>query len=223
MLPLIPDGSPAAELVAAVDAAFVETGRELAGWPNPRPDRMPLDEEYSRVTHPHKWRILAARIDAWFAALVIAGLAEIETETEVEWEEPPGSIVTRTDRAVPRAQGAVPLVVAKGRMGDVDDAGVTLGVGDPAVALTGIPHCGCDACDWGSQDALDELDEYVLSVVTGAYRRLRRGKREITVISGEHWQAWGRFRYRKIDKILASPRGWNQLSGAPWFNEKEQV
>ena len=223
MLPLIPDGSPAAELVAAVDAAFVETGRELDGWPNPRPDRMPLDEEYSRVTNPHKWRILAARAEAWLVALADMGLAEIETGTDFVWEAPPRLDANRTDRATPRALGALPLVVAKKRLGEIDDAGVALGVGNPAVLLLATPDCGCDACDWGSQYALDELDEYVLSVVTGAYRRLRRGKREITVISGEHWQARGRFRYRKIDKILASPRGWKEFSGAPWFNEEEQV
>jgi len=50
------------------------------------------------------------------------------------------------------------------------DAGVSLGVGDPAVLVLAAPDCGCDACDSGSQDALDELDEYMLSVVTGSER-----------------------------------------------------
>ncbi|MCY3863114.1 MAG: DUF6226 family protein [bacterium] len=47
------------------------------------------------------------------------------------------------------------------------DAGVSLGVGDPAVLVLAAPDCGCDACDSGSQDA---LDEYMLSVVTGSER-----------------------------------------------------
>ena len=98
--------------MAAVDAAFVETGRELPGWRDPHPDRMPLDEEYSRVTNPQRWRILAARAEAWFAALAAAGLAEIEAEAEVAWQELPRFPVARTIRAVPRAPGAIPLVVA---------------------------------------------------------------------------------------------------------------
>jgi len=188
--------SPVEELVGAVDAAFVETGRGLAGWPNPHPDRLPLDEEYSRVTNPYKWQILAARADAWLAALADAGLAEIEEETNVAWEEPPRLEPNRAYRARPRAPGALPLVVAMERLEGIDDAGVSLGVGDPAVLLLATPGCGCDACDSGSQDALDEFDEYMLSVVTGSYRKLRLGKREITVISDNHRSSRGFGRYR---------------------------
>ena len=253
--------TPVNELVAAVDAAFVETRREMAGWPDPHPDRMPLDEEYSRVTNPHRWRILGARAEAWFAVLVDAGLAKIEAQTEVAWQKQPRTIVTRTDRAVPRTAEALPLVVARSRLAEVEDAGVTLGVGDPVAVLAVIPDCGCDACDSGSQDALDEFDEYVLSVVTGSYRQLWRGKREITVIS-EHRNRSSGFKHRRFnlggfmmrarplarplpasassvallrgfkvgvafpkrrrdhfERILANPKGWNELSGAPWFNE----
>ena len=64
------------------------------------------------------------------------------------------SVVTRTDLAVPRTAEALPLVVARSRLAEVEDAGVTLGVGDPVAVLAVIPDCGCDACDSGSQDAL---------------------------------------------------------------------
>lgn len=99
------------ELVAAVDAAFVETGRGLSGWPDPHPDRSPLDEEYSRVTNSQRWKILIARVEAWFAALAAAGLAETE-EAFVVWREPPRVTVSRTFQAVPQAPDALPLVVA---------------------------------------------------------------------------------------------------------------
>lgn len=205
------------ELVAAVEAAFVETGRRLATWPDPHPDRSPYDDEYSRVTDPGKWRIVGARADAWLAALAETALAEVEFDTEIVWRVPPSTIVTRTHRAMPRVAGAMPLVVARSRLDAVDDAGVTLGVGHPAVRLAAIPTCGCDACDSGSQDVLDELDEYVLGVVSGAYRRLWKGDREITVISQQRWSASGVFDRGEVEVILSRPDGWHELPGASWM------
>jgi hypothetical protein len=203
--------------VAAVEAAFVETGRGLTPWVDPHPDRSPLEEEYSRVTDPGKWRIVGARADAWLAVLAENRLADIVLDAEVSWDVPPGTIVTRTDRAVPRTAGAIPLIVGRSRLDAVDDAGVTLGVGDPAVRLAAIPTCGCDACDSGSQDVLDELDQWVLGVVTGAYRRLWKGDREITVIAGVRWSGSGGFARREVEAILSRPDGWHELAGASWI------
>jgi hypothetical protein len=132
---------------------------------------------------------------------------------------PPGTVVSRTDRVVPYVSGGLPLVVARSQLGAVDDAGVTLGVGDPAVCVTWIPDCGCDACDSGSQDVLDELDEYVLGVVSGAFRRLWSGDREITVISSERRCASGMSGRRETDAILADPGGWHEMSGTPWISD----
>ena len=268
-----------------MDAAFVETGRGLDSWQDPHPDRMPLEEEYSRVTNPQRWEILTARAEAWFAALDAAGLAEIRVAS-VDWREPPWVTVSSTFRAVPRALGAIPLVVAWNRTKEVDWPGVVLGVGDPAEVVAIIPDCACDACDRGSQEALDQLDEYVLGVVSGAYRKLWRGRREITVYSKDHWgrsgferrrlNLWrllpGRFvgipsaansemaatgyytlrtsdnqgksRWlnplrraisnnlgngsrrkkadKKIEKVLAHPKGWHQLHGSPWLNDNQE-
>ena len=185
------------ELVAAVDAAFVETGRGLSGWRDPHPNRMPLDEEYSRVTNPQRWKILAARSEAWFEALAAAGLAEIEAEAEVAWQEPPRFPAARTIRAVPLAPGAIPLVVAMTGFEGVEWPAVAIGAGNPADVLEVVPDCACDACDSGSQDALDVLDEYVICVVTGTYRKLRRGRREITVYSKDR-MSWSGFDKRRV-------------------------
>ena len=204
------------QLVEAVGAAFAETGYGLAAWPDPHPDRAPLDAEYSRVTDPYKWRIVGARAEAWVAALADAGLAEVAPDAEVIWAAPPSTLMTRATRITPHAAGALPLVVARNRLATVDDAGVTLGVGDPAFGLGMIPTCGCDACDSGSQDVLDELDEYVLGVVSGAYRRLWRGDRDITVVSAKRWQASGRFGRGEVEAVLARPEGWHELVGNPW-------
>ncbi len=141
---------------------------------------------------------MAARVEAWFEALAAAGLAEIEAEAEVAWQEPPKFPAARTIRAVPLAPGAIPLVVAMTGFEEVEWPAVALGAGDPAAVLEVVPDCACDACDSGSQDALDELDEYVICVVTGTYRKLWRGKREITVYS-EDEMGWSGFHRRRMN------------------------
>lgn len=209
------------ELLDAVDEAFAVTSRDLAPWPDPHPERRPRDEEYSRLSDPAKWRIVGARADAWMTALNTAGLAEVERNAPIRWEAPPRPLVSRADRLVPHVAGGLPLVLARSHLGPVDDAGVTLGVGDPAVVITWIPDCGCDACDSGSQDVLDELDEVIVGVVSGAFRRLASGERVITVIGTDRWSGSstgsGRFGRGEVARILADPTGWQELSGAPWL------
>lgn len=207
------------ELLAAVDEAFRVTGRGLARWPDPHPDRPPLDEEYSRVTNAAKWRIVGARGDAWADALSDAGLAVVERDVEVRWRVAPGSTISRSDRIMPYAAGALPLAVARSRIDDTDDAGVTLGVGDPAVCVALVPACGCDACDSGAQPEIDELDRVVLSVVLGTFRRLARGNQVITVSGHGSWSA-SNVPSRRVAAILARPRGWDELTGASWLGDR---
>lgn len=142
------------------------------------------------MTNPQKWRILRARAEAWLNALAATGLAQVEADVDLEWEEPPRIDVVSVQRALPRVAGTIPLVFGWTR--SEIDGGIVIGVGDPTVVVEVIPDCGCDACDSGSQDVLDLLDEYVLGVVAGEYRRLRRGKREITVYTQDR-QGWGGF------------------------------
>jgi hypothetical protein len=205
------------DLVAAVEAAFEVTSRGLASWADPHADRSPLDEEYSRVSDPAKWRIVGARADAWMVALEGAELAGVERDVGVRWREPAGPTITSTDRLVPHVAGALPLVVARSRIEDVDDAGLTLGVGDPAQCITWIPECGCDACDSGSDNELAVVDAHVLGVVTGAFRRLSRDDRSITILGDDGWSASG-LRSRDVGPILANPKGWRELSGRSWLD-----
>ena len=208
-------------LFDAVDEAFAITGRGLAPWPDPHPDRRPREEDYSRLSDPAKWRIVGARADAWVVALRAAGLAEVERKAPIRWEAPPRTVVSRADRVVPHVVGGLPLIVARSQLGAVDDAGVTLGVGDPAVVITWIPDCGCDACDSGSQDVLDELDEAIVGVVSGAFRRLASGDRVITVIGTDRWSASSTgsatFGRGEVAAVLADPTGWREVSGASWI------
>jgi hypothetical protein len=207
------------ELRALVDAAFEVTGRGFAAWPDPRPDRSPLDEEYSRVSDPAKWRIIGARAEAWLVTLSDVGLAVVERDVAVHWREAPGTSMSRTDRVVPRATGAVPLIVARSQIEDIHDAGVTLGVGDPAVCTAWFPHCGCDACDSGSHADLDQLDAQILAVVSGRFRRLAAGDRVITLLGDGGWRGVN-LRRHEVRAILTDPRGWEEVSGTSWLAER---
>ena len=212
------------ELEAAVESAFGQTSRGLARWPDPHPDHSAVpDESYSRCTNPAKWRILAARTDAWLIALVEADLATVERDATVTWTSQPGPVISHSERALPVAAGALELVVAHSRIDDVDDAGLVLGVGNPAECVDWFPDCGCDACDSGSQNELDHLDNHLRSVVTGSFRRLSEGDRVITALGADEWSASG-FRAgarrigRQVEDVLANPDGWHELTGPSWLD-----
>jgi hypothetical protein len=211
-----------ADLLAAVDDTFRQTSAGLSPWPDPHPDRSPPVDAYSRLTDPARWRILGARTDAWLSTLAGAGLAVVDADADVTWRVVQQPVITRAERVVPVAAGAVDLVVGHSRLGDVDDAGIVLGLGDPAETVTWFPNCGCDACDSGSQRELEDLDSHVLSIVTGAFRRLSDGDRRITVIGAGRWEASNfgrsaRTAHREVQAVLADPRGWDEISGHSWL------
>lgn len=229
----------------AVEDVFERTARGLAQWddPHPPPDRVVADEEYSRVTNPAKWRVIGARADAWLEVLAANDLATVRRGDAVEWEEPPGPNVTRVDLVRPRVPNGLPLVIGRSRIGTVDDAGVTLGVGLPAVFVHAVPDCGCDACDSGSTDVIDEIDTWLGAIVDGSFRRLSVPLGTITVLAdgvrsssqrvelprptdssgwrflpGPSGRAARRPRRRfEVDAVLADPTGWREWSGPPWF------
>lgn len=207
------------QLMGEVEAAFAATSIGMSRWedPHPPPDRIVADEEYSRVTNPARWRIIGARADAWIDALAKLGVAAVERGADPRWVESPPTVVTRTDVVTPAIEGGLPLVVCRSRIDGVPDAGVTLGVGDPAVSVAFLPECGCDACDSGSQDVLDHLDSYIRPIVTGEFRFLRRRTQSIMVL-GEGLRQGSNIRLRDgVDAILADPRGWDEVSGPPWL------
>lgn len=177
------------QLVGAVEAAFEVTARGLIRWddPHPPPERAVREEEYSRVTDAGKWRIVGARVEAWLQAL--DGRVSVERDAAVEWEEPPGPVVTRVDVVRPAVPGGLPLVVGRSRIGDVDDAGVVVAVGLPAVVVHRVPDCGCDACDSGSADVIAEIDSWLGAIVDGSFRHLSSRLGTITV-RGDGVRGW---------------------------------
>lgn len=204
------------ELIDSVEAAFATTGAGLSPWPNPHPDGSPRDDEYSRLTDPERWCIIGARLDAWIEVLVDEDVVVVDRDAEVEWVAAPGWSASRSDVLVPRAAGALGLVIVRIKLGHVEDAGVVLGVGNPATEVERFPDCGCDACDSGSQNELDHLDAHLVSIVTGRFRCLRRPGQQIVSLGDRGYGASGIGLPRDINAVLADPIGWDELTGAPW-------
>ena len=200
-------------MLTAVDTVFAVTAQGLAPWPDPHQGRLPADDEYSRVTNAARYRLVGARADAWIAVLTERGLASVRHD--VVWRQAPRTLVTRAERLEPAAPGALTLVVARSRIADVADAGVTLGVGQPAAFIEAFPDCGCDACDYGCQNELDHLDRHILAVVRGRFRRLAQGDRHVTLLGDDGWSAQN-LRSAQALAVLADPTGWEEISGAPW-------
>jgi len=210
-------------LDVALDEAFATTARGLSAWPDPRagwePGRSPPQEWYSRVLDPDKYRLLGARWAAWAKVLADAGLAALEDGATARWHDLPGVVVTGTDRLVPTAPGALPLVVAHMRIDDTPDAGLTVGVGDPAWTVAVIPFCGCDACDDGSEPLVEELDDTVWGVVSGAFRLVRDGDRRVLTLgprAARLWSAEGAFAADEPGRWLADPGDRAVVVGAAW-------
>jgi hypothetical protein len=201
------------ELFELVERVFERQSLGLDSWPDPHPDRQPAEGEYSRVTNAERYRIIGTRADAWAAAAVQLGLAV--SLDHVEWADPPQTDFRRPFMVAPTAVGALAVVIARSRLGDCDDAGLTLGAGSPAVAIDFFPDCGCDACDSGSQDLLDAVDLCFHAIVTGRYRRLSKGDQVITVI-GEI-RSLRNIDRRRADAVLAHPKGWTEITGTSWL------
>lgn len=208
------------DLVEAVDQRFAVRPPELAVWPDPHDGHPPADQEYSRATNPERWRILGARVDAWVAALAAAGLASVEqlAVDDIRWEESPHTRMSSAMRVIPSAMGARPMVVARSQIGGVPETGITLGWGDPAVLVGLFPHCGCDACDNGAQLDLDSVDDRLSSIVSGGYRRLNQGDRQVNEEASYGWRTAGEWKTGEVEAVLADPTGWDELSGATWLS-----
>lgn len=176
------------DLLDAVETAFAETAAGTPGWEDPHdgPDgdwRDALEEEYSRCLAPGKYRILWARADAWTQVLFARGwadAAEIADGASLPWLIEPLTARHRATVLRPRRPGAQPLTLLRTAPDDATGStdltgadaqlpGLVIGLGEPIVPVETVPDCGCDACDSGSADLLENLDSTILSIVDGSF------------------------------------------------------
>jgi len=148
-----------ADVIDAMDAGFA--GDRPRTWVNPHPNMQPpSDAEYSRLPDPAKYATVQQRCRAWITALLDADLATSQST----WQklEPWGRVETL--ELTPTAPEAVRLFVHF----TVDYLpGVVLALGDPMGIITTVPACGCDACDDGSAQLLEEIDNVFTSILLG--------------------------------------------------------
>ena len=205
----------ASALLPAVDAAFARLRGDLADWPDPHPGgRRAAEEEYSRRDHPERYRLLAARADAWVEAVVAAGLggAERVDPASVTWVEPSPLSPSRTTVLRGRP-GTLPVVVS---LLD-DETFVRVGVGEPVESLDLQPDCGCDACDTGSADLLDTLDAAFVLALSGGVLVVREGDRVVRR-SLDGWSASGVDDGAGwLEEAEGGRRTAGVVAGAPWL------
>lgn len=202
------------------DRIFAHRADPTAPWPPPHPHRAPLDEEYSRVLDPAKYRILTERAAAWIEALTGLGLATAEA-LEPSASEHRGA-PSRITRLVPRAAGGLPLVIAEWDPDADRSSMVSVVPGDGVDAgddgVRTVPDCGCDACDDGSESLLRALDEEILVVLGGGVLRVTKGSRTATrTVDG--WSASGDYAPGEPERWLAgdAPPGAHVIAGEPWL------
>ena len=217
-----------ADLVAEVDRAFAVVGAATPGWPDPHPDRAPLEEEYSRVLDQGKYRILDTRVEAWVQVLAGRGLASTQDlpALEQDWlgtvREP--SHLARVRAVRPARPGGLTLLLATTLVNEAP-FGLDVAVADSsgqAVFMDAVPGCGCDACDSGSAELLETVDDWVLTVARGGVVHARDFGGHITrMFSG--WSAQGdNLRPgwegdRWLDESVEVPDGVRRWIGAPWL------
>lgn len=170
----------------------------LPSWPDPHPGMSsPRDDEYSRVTDPGRYRVVHIRARVW--AEVLADALGATVETLPRTPDGGGGLTgfDRGVRVVPRRPDALPLLLLERDVpqpGDASLAALDIAVVLPDVVVSRAPDCGCDACDSGSPDLLQAIDDAIGQVVDGPFVVVRRGKT---------WQAqWHR------DGFSAHSDGW---------------
>lgn len=164
------------ELRAQVDAGHARLS--LPSWPNPHPGMTsPSAEEYSRVTSPERYRIVEARASLWADILgACSGIKVEPMDPEALGEADPGDVTTGVrlhsdrpntlpllllTRQVPIEAAAEPMAVLR------------ICVERASAVLAEVPDCGCDACDSGSDNLLEAVDDVISGFVAGPSVMLR--------------------------------------------------
>jgi hypothetical protein len=209
------------ELLELVAAQFRRTGTETPGWPDPHPDmEPPLEEEYSRLLDPGKYRIMRARVDAWQAVLesleavmvepldaaTVPVLRHVPAETAFKW--------------TPTAPDALPVLVTYRSMHAQESTVLEIGAGDPLRLLMAQPECGCDACDDGSDHLLRQIDAFFLHLLSGQLIHVALADGRVQT-ARDGWDASGEVGVGDPERIITDARAGisphDVTRGAPWL------
>ena len=177
-----------------------------ASLPEYMRDEIQLDEAYSRVTNPERFRILHSTM--------LGILAQLEADFDVGREEGYG-LDEELERDYPLARASVRLTPA-----DPEAAPITVAFTDfPGLSLRfglwwtePLPDCMCDACNpYNSVEGLTEgLTELIEDVTSGGFWESR----------DPHWTSrgiWGKRSGRS--RNLGATGDWShqrQLNWKPW-------
>jgi hypothetical protein len=151
---------------------------QLPVWSNPHPEMAaPREDEYSRLSEPERYRIVYARARLW--ADLLSDLPGNTVETLAPAPLDDDSRMGRFDRGVqltsPRPD-TLPLLLERDVRSDTLEpplAVLHISVVRPRIAIAMLPTCGCDACDHGSDDLLEAIDETIGNVIGGPFVALR--------------------------------------------------
>ncbi|MGS2618059.1 DUF6226 family protein [Micromonospora sp. LZ34] len=165
------------ELQAQVAVSYDRLG--MPSWPNPHPGgASPREEEYSRVTEPERYGIVHARARVWADRLGDVPAVEVETLAPAPLDDE-GHLgcFDRGVRLTSPRPGTLPLLLLERDVRlpglEASQAVLHISVVRPEIALAMLPDCGCDACDWGSDDLLRAIDQTIGNVVGGPFVALR--------------------------------------------------
>lgn len=158
-------------LQADVDGRVDRLG--LPSWPDPHPDRDPVDEEYSRLTDPGRHVVVHERARVWAQVLRERLGARVDRLPPEPARQVDNDVVgfDRGVRVASPVPGTLPLLLLErdvpvGSGGEVLPVLAVAAV-RPDVLLAQWPDCGCDACDSGSADLAEALDRSVREIVGG--------------------------------------------------------
>lgn len=166
-----------ADLRAQVAVRYDRLG--MPSWPDPHPGgTSPATDEYSRVSAPERYRIVPARAAVWVDSLsAVPGIDVRPVAAAALAEVGQRGRVTHAVRLSSTRPATLPLFLLTTQVplaGAADSVAVLhICAARTSVVLEVLPDCGCDACDSGSDDLLEAIDDTISDLVTGPSVMLR--------------------------------------------------
>lgn len=151
----------------------------MPSWPAPRPPEVEArEDEYERVTDAARYRVVHGRARVWTE--VLGELPGITVDGLTAAELVGSRRTGRFDRGVRLTcdrPGTLPVLLLERdsrRHEGLDGVPVLqISLLRPDLDLELLPDCGCDACDSGSADLLEAVDDTLVEVLSGPFAMLR--------------------------------------------------